>query len=365
MRYDQGQFERTDTNPHATETGTQLRLVPAGATKPERGQLLGGRYRLRKWIANGGMSEVWCAHDEKLGRDVAAKIAKSRTGLLGVELLEHEAQLLTGLNHPGIVTAYDVGRHGELGYLVMPLLRGMPISTVLDRLRIRRGHNPNGRCIRNLQDALGGKGRKRQPLVGDDWYRTVVRIMVELLRAVEAAHFGNVLHRDLKPANVVLTADGHPVLVDFGLGGRVDTPGPDADRLTGTPAFFAPEQIRNGRAGTDVRTEVYQLGLLLHEFLTLEPVFPTSARDVTIRIELGECARPRSIDPLIPRALEAVCLKARALRPNERYQSVAALRTDLVCFLRAESVSAIPSHWLGSGLSRLGRWVRRREVVGG
>ena len=364
MRNDHWQSDLSTTNGHRAEVSTNLRLVPAKKRRVDAGDLLGGRYRTREWVADGGMSEVWCARDERLDRDVAVKIATCGAGLPGVELLEHEASLLTSLDHPGIVKAYDVGRHEDLGYLVMPLLTGAPMRSVLDRLRTRREQHPVPLCARDLRVALGGEAEGRRPLVDDDWYRTVVRITVELLRAAEASHAGNVMHRDLKPANVVLTAGGHPVLVDFGLGGHMAEPGPDASRLAGTLTFFAPEQVRHGRAGADVRTDIYQLGLLLQEFLTLEPAFLAAEHGVEIRIERGDCTRPRAIDPFMPRSLEAVCLKARAANPADRYQSVTDFRADLESFIMGEPVSASGARWLGRRWSRLGRWVRRGEVVG-
>jgi hypothetical protein len=163
-----------------------------------------------------------------------------------------------------------------------------------------------------------------------------------------------VLHRDLKPANVMLQGGGHPVLLDFGLGGRVQPiAGAVTQQLYGTVAYLAPEQIENDRVGNDPRTDVYQMGLVLYEFMTRHRAFPghDSYRTMT-DIRLGRFATPRTIDPEVPPELEDIALQALEYSSVRRYSDAGALREDLERFV----AGALPAAARG----RSGRSLRRR-----
>jgi serine/threonine protein kinase len=200
-----------------------------------------GRYRLLEPIGAGGMGEVWKAHDDNLDRDVAVKMLLR--GTLGHatrrERFRREALVLSRLSHPGVATIFDFDVQQGYDFLVMEYVAGGTLES-----RIRSG-----------------------PLPIDD----ILTIGAAIADALDNAHRHGILHRDLKPGNVVMTADGHPKILDFGLAvllsggndiGRMTQPG----MIVGSLPYMAPEQLF-GEAD-DARTDIYALGVLLFEMIT-------------------------------------------------------------------------------------------------
>jgi serine/threonine protein kinase len=303
------------------------------------GGVLGGRYRLLSELGAGGTGKVWLAHDAEHDRKVAVKVFN----LLGADALERRERAAgipdgaprprAPLAHENIVRVHELGRDGDLRYLVMDLVDGRPLSALLAELRVvaaQRGAPPTPadllRAIRRPPVADG------TALVrGRSWHHAVAAVMARAARAVEAAHGQGVLHRGLKPSDVVLRSGGHPVLLDFGLAGEMqDAAGVLAHRLYGSASYLAPEQIADPGAPPDPRTDVYQLGVVLYEALTLQRAFPS---DDTVRVLhaicAGDFAAPRTLDPALPVELEDVCLMAMELDLERRYASAALLRADL------------------------------------
>lgn len=323
--------------------------------------ILGGRYRLIELLGEGGMGCVWRAEDEKLGREVAVKVMNlaGSAYLEAVSSFQREIHLVARLNHPGIVRVFESGEDGDLRFLVMELVQGRSLEDVLSRLA-KRAVGVGGVAALHGGDLLSAIGcglePGHSPVVqrGESWYHTVARIMIEVLRTIEAAHARGVVHRDLKPANLMLRGGGHPVLLDFGLCGTVrETPGEATRTLFGTPQFVAPEQLVHGYTGADLRTDVYQLGLVLYEFLTLRRCFAAEQIDELLRC-IGRGPRAlRLVAPGMPRDLEAVCQKAIAINPERRFQSATAFREDLSRYLRGEPVRASEGPGLKRGWRRL------------
>src|SRR5512136_93905 len=234
----------TSLPPTGGEPGTLSRLLLEIAKAPEEdlasswrdslrpGETV-GRYQVRDEIGRGGFGAVYEAFDPELGRAVALKTL--RPGRPHRELtqdwVKREAEAIARLDHPGIVTVFDVGTCPAGPYLVMELLRGETLQR-----RLEKG-----------------------PLPADE----ALRVAEEMARALAHAHHRGVLHRDLKPANVFLTEDGRVKLLDFGLAHLLGAPGSDGG---GTPAYMAPEQAR-GEA-VDERADVYAAGMVLGEMLT-------------------------------------------------------------------------------------------------
>ncbi len=344
---------------------------PLGSTPPEPGARIGGRYRLMRRIGSGGMGVVHEAFDEHLERRVAIKLMSfAGRGEVSVEeIFAKTSRILAQLSHPGIVPLHDSGEDQGTLYLVMDLVDGTSVSDVLLRARQALGAGSNGRVVvprdgQALSAAIGRPAAKgRRNLIGArSWFRAVAEIVSELAGTLEAAHDAGVVHRDLKPGNVMLLGGGEPVVLDFDLAGRLDAvEGAVTQSLTGTVAYLAPEQVKSYRIGADPRSDVYQLGLILYELLTLRRAFPgTVATEVLARISCGVFPLPRRLNPGLSRDLEAICLKAIELDPEKRYQSARELREDLRCYLDGRAVPTAVRSSQVRKLARTSRYLARR-----
>lgn len=334
------------------------------------GTLLAGRYRIVREVGAGGMGKVFVAWDGTLKREVAVKIlAMFDTGTVDVgSMFRRESELLASLQHPGIVSIHETGTDGDTPYIIMDLVKGTSLREVLIRLRGEAGTQPPPRSGAAWREAIdhpipdGGRD-----LIGEDGFcRVAARIAAELARTVEAAHGKGVVHRDLKPGNVILRGDGTPIVLDFGLAGRFDgAAGELTSGLFGSTAYVAPEQIRSERTGSDPATDIYQLGLIMYEMLTLGRAFEgDDASSVLSDICTGRFEAPRRANRVIPVELEAIVLKAMELDPNRRYSSATELREDLERFLSGEEAPlAMGGGWL-SIMLRDGRYFARRHRLG-
>jgi len=301
------------------------------------GTVLGRRYAIVRQIGAGGMGKVFLAEDRQLQRPVAIKVlAAMATDVLDSEaLFVKESRLLATLQHPNIVAVHESSRQGDVRYLVMDLVEGRSMAEVIAaaraRLEVRGRAHPREGAL--LDEAIGHAVPEGLSTLVDSssWSRSAARVMVEVCRTLEAAHGKGVLHRDLKPGNVLLRGGAHPVLLDFGLAGHMDQRAGSITRgLFGSVAYLAPEQARSTRVGADPRTDVYQLGVVLYELLTLRRAFEGDGATQTLqRISQGRFTAPRAIDRAIPRELEDVMLRAMEVRPEQRYESARAMREDL------------------------------------
>jgi tetratricopeptide (TPR) repeat protein/tRNA A-37 threonylcarbamoyl transferase component Bud32 len=316
------------------------------------------RYTLAHLHAQGGLGQVWLALDGDLGRHVALKeLQPERAGdpVLAARFLE-EAQITGQLEHPGIVPVYELARRSG---------DGRPFYT----MRFIRG--------RTLAEAIEAYHRKR--MTGDAGpldLHTLLNAFVAICHAVAYAHSRGVIHRDLKPRNVVLGDFGEVVLLDWGLAKPIGRLEPDAalasvaldgsarrdatvqGQVLGTPAYMPPEQAQGAPA--DRRSDIYGLGAVLFEILTGRPPFRgDDTRDLLRRVILEEPPHPREIVATVPRALEAVCLKALAKRTADRYGSAAEFADEVRHFLADEPVTAC----VEPVLARCGRWMRRHKTL--
>jgi tetratricopeptide (TPR) repeat protein len=284
---------RTGGDPDATRTATAAPLLT-------RGDLLAGRYRIRERIGSGGMGLVYRARDERLGIDVAVKILRPEHTADGEVAARFTRELLLArqVSHRHVVRIHDLGEDGDLRFLTMDLVQG-----------------------RTLKQVLAEEGAFEP--------ERAARVAAQLAAALRAAHRQGVVHRDLKPSNVLLDASGDAYVTDFGVARSAA-----ASQLTstggivGTPAYLSPEQARGDPA--DGRSDVYSLGLLLHEMLAGEPAFP----DGTWPEVLGRrvSGHPRDLRQRAPGAPRWLCdVVARCLErdPEQRYADAGELAADL------------------------------------
>ncbi len=341
-------------------------LLPA-QVRP--GLMLAGRYRLVREIGSGGMGKVYEAVDNQLERRVAVKIlaAMGSQSFDPEQLFMQEAVLLASLQHPNIVAVHELGTDGDITFIVMDLVQGTAVSDVLTRVATVCGAGKRSAPRRGklLEEAIGLPLPAGRPSIiqDDSWFRAGTRVVLEVTRTIEEAHGKGVIHRDIKPHNILLRGDGSPVILDFGLAGTLDRAQGSITRgLFGTVGYLAPEQVASSRIGVDRRTDVYQLGLLLYEFLTLQRAFPGEQITTLLsRISHGEFRRPRTLDPGIPFELEAICLKAMELDPARRYATATALREDLQRYLDGHEVPLAARGGALAASARSCRYFLRRQ----
>ncbi len=263
---------------------------------PVVGRLIEGRYRVEAIIARGGMSTVYRATDIRLDRTVALKVMqRSLAEDPGfVERFDREAKSAARLSHPNVVGVYDQGNYDGLVFLVMEYVPG---HTLRDVLRVHGALEP----LR----ALG--------------------VVDPVLRGLAAAHAAGFVHRDVKPENVLVTANGHIKVADFGLARAITaSPSNAATRgvLIGTVAYLSPEQVETGQA--DGRSDVYGTGILLFELLTgAVPYQAETPLAVAYRHVNDQVPAPSSLHSGIPDYVDELVARATARQPEDRFGDTA------------------------------------------
>jgi serine/threonine-protein kinase len=261
--------------------------------------VLGTRYRFDTPIATGGMAEVWSATDLDLDRPVAIKVLHPHLGsdATFVDRFRREAVAAARLAHPGIVAIYDTYSGAEGEAIVMELVDGTNLRARIDQ------------------------GRLDPP--------EAIDIAVRVAEALEVAHQAGLVHRDIKPANILLCDDQRVMVADFGIAKLTeDQDHTQEGTMLGTAKYLAPEQVE-GKA-VDGRTDVFSLGVVLFEMVCGQPPFQADTDAATALARLHHDAPlARTFRADVPAALEQVLAKAMAREPDERYSSVAELRTAL------------------------------------
>jgi serine/threonine protein kinase/WD40 repeat protein len=287
-----------------------------------------GDYQIVSEIARGGMGIVYRARQRKLDRDVALKIMLP-AGPGAAERFRQEAEAAAGLTHTNIVPVLDIGRHGGLPYLTMPLVEGPSLGA-----RMKAG--------------------PIAPHEAAEWIRQVAD-------ALQSAHDRGVIHRDIKPENILLEDGRTPKVTDFGLAKQLNAASglTQTRQILGTPDFMAPEQF-DAPQRIDCRSDVYSLGTVLYALLVGHPPFEDESLGQLIqKIQHSDPKPPRSLRPGIPRDLDTICLECLQKSPDRRYSSAAALAADLRRFLAGEPVLARPM----GHVEQLSRWAHRRPWI--
>jgi eukaryotic-like serine/threonine-protein kinase len=322
----------------------------------------GRRFRLLRPHARGGLGEVFVALDVELNREVALKQIldrhaddpNSRTRFV------LEAEITGGLEHPGIVPVYGLGAYGDgRPYYAMRFIRGDSLKEAIDRF--------------HKDASLRADPGKRSLAL-----RKLLRRFTDVCNAIEYAHSRGVLHRDIKPANVIVGKHGETLVVDWGLAkpmGKSEVVAASDERALmpssasgsaetlpgsalGTPAYMSPEQASGALDRLGPRSDVYSLGATLYCLLTGKQPFEGDDLGAVLRaVGAGEFPPPRSVEPTIDRALEAVCLKAMATAPEGRYASPRGLADDVERWAADEPVTA----WREPLSVRVAHWLRRHR----
>jgi len=256
-------------------------------------KVLAGRYELFERIGEGGMSVVYKAKDKLLNRFVAIKILKPEfiKDHKFIDSFRRESQAAASLSHPNIVNIYDVGKEGNIHYIVMELIEG-----------------------RTLSDYIKEQGPMSYP--------KVIALSKQIAAALAFAHKNHIIHRDVKPHNVMITPNGTAKITDFGIAKAVNaaTIVDNTEGIVGSVHYFSPEQARGGYV--DEKSDIYSLGIVMYEMLTGRVPFDG---DNPVNIALlhinGEMIPPSKVVPGVPPALEHIILKSTDKYPVNRFAS--------------------------------------------
>jgi serine/threonine protein kinase len=281
-----------------------------------------GRYRVLKRLGQGAMGTVYLVHDTQLRRRVALKVphfrAEEGTGggqeRRDLDRFFREARAAAALDHPNLCPVYDVGELKGVPYLVMAYVKGRPLSRYIDSSRLM----PE---------------------------RRVAKIVRKLALALQAAHTRGVVHRDLKPSNIMVNSRRELIIMDFGLAWVV---GREHQRLTrvgiilGTPAYMSPEQVSGKAEALGPCCDIYSLGVIMYELLCGRVPFEGTEAFVLGQILFGEPIAPSMRRPDLDPRLEAICLKAMAKKPEERYATMEEYAAAVLKYLRPKRDGALP-----------------------
>lgn len=264
-------------------------------------RLLAGRYELVDKIGEGGMAVVYRAKDRLLNRYVAIKILRPEytRDEVFIESFRRESQAAAALQHPNIVAVYDVGKAGNINYIVMELVDGRPLSEL-------------------IQD--------RAPLE----YKEVMNYSKQIASALSLAHKHQIIHRDVKPHNILVTTDGVAKLTDFGIAKAVSnsTAMADTSKIIGSVHYFSPEQARGSYV--DERSDIYSLGIVMYEMLTGRVPFDgDNPVEVALKHINEDMIPPSKITAGIPPQLEKLVLKATDKFQTNRYKSADEMLEDI------------------------------------
>jgi tetratricopeptide (TPR) repeat protein len=326
----------------AREQESLVRKLKELARVPDSPQTQGlpqqiGRYRILRQIGEGGMGVVYEAEQDKPQRVVALKVIRPEfTSSERLRRFELEAQVLGRLQHPGIAQIFEAGTadagHGLQPYFAMELIRGQPLAAYVRH--------------QNLQ------------------LRERLELVARICDAVQHAHQKGVIHRDLKSGNILVTEDGQPKILDFGVARLTDadlqatTVHTDIGKLVGTIPYMSPEQVSGDPYALDTRSDVYSLGIVLYELLTGRLPYDLSRRvvpEVVRVIREEEPTRLSDLDKTLRGDVETIVGKALEKERERRYPTAAALGADIRCYLHDEPIAARPA----SATYQLAKFARR------
>ncbi|MBL9165437.1 MAG: protein kinase [Planctomycetaceae bacterium] len=318
------------------------------------------RFTVLRLHQQGGLGRLMIARDGELNREIALKeiLPAYADDQENRRRFVREAEITGNLEHPGIVPVYSLGEFADgRPYYAMRLIRGVDLRMAIEDFFTK----PAARSEKELE------------------FRQLLARFVTVCQAVDYAHNRGVIHRDLKPGNIMLGDYGETLVVDWGLAKTLDGQPTPADfdlmpvtpserahseqtqagRIVGTTQYMSPEQAAGRLDQLTPASDVYGLGATLYHLLAGRPPFDGDLDDIVFRVQQSRFKRPREVRSEIPRTLEAICLKAMARKPNERYASARDLALDVERFLADEPVAA----YREPIAARTWRWVRRHRAA--
>jgi WD40 repeat protein len=321
-----------------------------------------GDFRLIREIGRGGMGIVYEAEQHSLDRRVAVKVLPFAAVLDSRQLqrFKNEARAAATLDHPHIVAVYSVGVESSVHFYAMQFIDGQSLAEVIADLK-RGPQNPDRQVAGNDCEPDSTSPRSRystaRSVGAREHFRQAARWAIQAGLALEHAHQMGIVHRDIKPSNLLVNAEGHLWVTDFGLAlTSADSDLTMTGDVLGTLRYMSPEQARGEKRILDQRTDVYSLGVTLYELLALKPAFSDTDRHRLLHQILADDPPPlRRERPDVPADLETIVHKAASKEQADRYPSVQALVEDLQRFLAGQTVRARRA---GAGERAL-KWTRR------
>src|SRR6266851_1626099 len=307
-------FPLSDATISPTDSGQKAGWSAATPVRPssdaaakgqlEPGSMLGERYEILQLLGQGGMGAVYKARDKELDRIVALKLIRSEFAKNPEILRRFKQELILArqVTHKNVIRIYDLGQADGIKFITMDFVEG-----------------------RDLRKLLVEKG-KFPP-------EQAARIMLQICRALEAAHTEGVIHRDLKPQNIMLDSGGRVYVMDFGIARSAYLPGmTQTGALIGTPEYMTPEQAR-GEKLTE-RSDIFSLGVIFYEILTGKAPYPADAPLATLWKRMQEpVTPPAQLEPSLPAAVNAIVVKALEIEPEKRFASAREMAGQLEVWL--------------------------------
>ena len=298
--------------------------IAAGSGDLEKGTVLAGRYEILQLLGRGGMGAVYKARDTELDRIVALKLIRPELARKPEILQRFKQELILArqVTHKNVIRIFDLGQSNGIKFITMDFVEGQDLRALL----LEKGKFPPEQAART---------------------------MLQICRALEAAHTEGVIHRDLKPQNIMVDPAGRVYVMDFGIARSAYLPGmTQTGALIGTPEYMSPEQARGERL--TARSDLFSLGVIFYELLTGKSPYPADAPLATLWKRLQEKAKPPAeIDPSVPKPLSDIVVKALEIEPEMRFASAREMAHQLEIWLGPSADSSTiflpaphaPAYW--------------------
>jgi hypothetical protein len=337
-----------------------------------------GEYIIVEEIGQGGMGAVFLAIQTSLNRYVALKVLPFGLTLdnKAVKRFQNEAKIIAKFNHPHIVPVFSSGVEEGVYYIAMACIPGLSLNKIIEGLKHHSFHEIRASTIKNIISTrpdfmrfnfdLKNSGldesimSQRDPSFWDNSYlKFILTIFSEVADALNYAHRNDIYHGDIKPSNIILTPEGIPMIVDFGLAKDMKAIATTQSKeFAGTIGYASPEQIRENMV--DEKSDIWSLGVTLYELISLNhPFGGKTISEIIDKILNSEPPSLRKQIKKIPKEVEAIIFKCMEKNPKGRYSSMTMLREDLKNFMESKPIKARP---VGI-MNRMYKWIKRHPLI--